>query len=154
MSRQRLSLLIFCLVLIISAGLALWWHFWHLPPQTLRINHQHFTIRTAQTADEQIRGLAGVHHLEPNEGMLFLLDGQPTAFWMKGMLIDLDIIWVRNNTIVGINHSVPAPEVGTPDALLPNYPSPVANPQAVLEIASGQAQAQGITIGDSVIWRE
>ena len=72
---------------------------------------------------------------------------------MKGMLINIDIIWIKDNKVVGIDHNVPAPKANTPDAELPSYPTPVSNPQAVLEIAAGQAKAQGISIGDSVVWR-
>ena len=154
MKRRSYYLIVLAVLSLAAIALALWWSNWHLPPNTLKVNNQRFEILIAQTPQQQVDGLAGVTALDSNQGMLFPLNGYPSSFWMKGMLIDIDIIWIKDNKVAGINHNVPAPEINTPDADLPSYPAPVSNPQAVLEIAAGQAKVQGIEIGDKVEWRE
>ena len=153
MKRRSYYLIVLAVLSLAAIALALWWSNWHLPPNTLKVNNQRFEILIAQTPQQQVDGLAGVTALDSNQGMLFPLNGYPSSFWMKGMLIDIDIIWIKDNKVAGINHNVPAPVPNTPDAELPSYPAPVSSPQAVLELAAGQAKAQGITIGDSVTWR-
>jgi len=117
---------------------------------TISINNYQFNLTIAETPQQQLDGLSGWTHLEPNQGMYFPLNNRHTSFWMKDMLIDIDIIWIDENQIVGINHRVPAPEPGTPDAKLPSYPSPVPQPDGVLEIAAGRAEELGIVVGDRV----
>ena len=82
--------------------------------------------------------------------MLFLYtDRGRQAFWMKGMRFPIDIIWLDNRRIVHIEHNVPPPRQGTPNASLPVYRS--ARPaNAVLEIAAGIARELGLRNGDLV----
>ena len=154
MKRRNYYLIALSILSLTAVLLTVWWVNWHLPPNTLKVNNQRFEILIAQTPQQQVDGLAGVTELDSNQGMLFPLNGYPSSFWMKGMVIDIDIIWIKDNKVAGINHNVLAPEPNTPDAELPSYPAPVSSPQAVLELAAGQAKAHGITIGDSVTWRE
>lgn len=81
------------------------------------------------------------------DGMLFVLPTtQVTSFWMKGMSFDLDLIWIRDNRVIGVTANVPAmmPETAPQD--LPLYPSPV-EVDMVLEIPAGQAEKKGIVTG-------
>lgn len=154
MNRRNFALVLLLCLTIATVGLAVWWNNQSLPAHTLQINQHRFNITVANTPAEKTRGLAGTAQLDPHEGMLFPLNGQPASFWMKDMVIDIDIIWIKDNKIVGIDHNVLAPELGTPDSELPNYPSPVDKPQAVFEIGAGQAKKLEITVGDTVEWRE
>ncbi len=97
------------------------------------------------------RGLSGRQFLGELEGMLFIFE-RPSreTFWMKGMLIPIDIIWIRSGTVVGTSENLQPPAEGTPDAALPFYPSPVPVDK-VLEVPAGFVERHKIQPGDPVI---
>ncbi|MBI2984355.1 MAG: DUF192 domain-containing protein [Candidatus Kerfeldbacteria bacterium] len=118
----------------------------------------HGTVTFAETAVEalipltperQAQGLAGRTRLGDGEGMLWVY-GQPGyyRFWMKGMLIPIDILWIQNQQVVEISTNLPPPATDQP-AAWPTYQSqqPV---NAVLEVASGFAARHRIAVGDQV----
>lgn len=117
---------------------------------TVIVDSHIFEVTVARTPQQQVDGLAGWAHLSPNQGMYFPLDNRNASFWMKGMLIDIDIIWIDNGKVVGIDRNAQAPDNSTPDHELPSFPSPVTEPDAVLEIAAGRAEELGIEVGDKV----
>ena len=141
--------------------LTLWLSAWlvaHAAGQSLRpvsrarvvLGGQTFVVDVVDTPALQSRGLGGRARLGPGEGMLFVYpDKGRRTFWMRGMLIAIDIIWLDNNRIIHIEHRVPPPAPGTPPGQLPTYVSPEpAN--GVLEIATGRAAALGIRVGHYV----
>lgn len=102
-------------------------------------------IERAVTPAAQARGLSGRDEIPENYGMLFVF---PTAdvqgFWMKDMLVSIDIIWLDDaGRIVGIE-----PEV-SPDTYPQIYsaPTPV---RYVLEMRAGSAAARGWKVGTKV----
>ena len=77
--------------------------------------------------------------------MLFPFDAaKPRVFWMKGMLIPLDILWVREGKIVAIDTNVAPPRSHEAPAIV----SHVAD--LVLEVPAGFALETGIRVGQSV----
>ena len=79
--------------------------------------------------------------------MLFLYDTPDYyQFWMKGMAFPLDIIFIRDSTIVTIARNVPPP-IG--DSELPRY-GPDEPADKVLEINAGLCDKYGIQEGDTV----
>ena len=118
---------------------------------SVEIDGYTFFVTIADTPQKQHRGLGGVTHLANNQGMYFPLQGQSdVAFWMKDMLIPIDIIWIKDGRIVGINANVPAPATNTPDNQLPLYYAPVPQPDAVLEIASNRVSQLHLNAGDTI----
>lgn len=109
-----------------------------------------FNVEVADSPMQQRLGLGGRRGLGAAEGMLFLYAVRDFhSFWMKGMFIPIDIIWLDNRRVVHIEHGVPPPPPGTPVRRLPTYaPSSPAN--AVLEIAAGRATELGLRVGDMV----
>ncbi len=108
------------------------------------------TVTEAKTMPEQERGLGGVTSLDDDHGMLFIFpDSALRTFWMKDMLMSIDIIWIREGAIVGIEDSVPAPTAGEQDTALPLYHSP-ETADHVLETAAGFSKRKGIGIGDRI----
>ena len=102
-------------------------------------------VEVAQSAQEQARGLGGRSSLSKGRGMLFPFNAaKPRVFWMKGMLIPLDILWIREGKIVAIDANVAPPRSHEAPAIL----SHVAD--LVLEVPAGFAQEVGIRIGQSV----
>ncbi len=114
------------------------------------IHGQAIRVDVADTPDKQTLGLGGRGRLSAQEGMLFVYaERSRQAFWMHGMLIPIDMIWLDNETVVHIAADVPPPAAGTPDAQLPTY-QPEAPANFVLELAAGRARALGLHVGDRV----
>ena len=67
---------------------------------------------------------------------------------MKDMLIPIDIIWIADGAVVGIERNVPPP-VDSNQSDLPLYapPQPI---DAVLELPAGAAKQFNISIGSRV----
>lgn len=111
----------------------------------LRIGTQTVHVRVPLTTAASEQGLGGVTSLTDAEGMWwnFSAPQQPT-FWMQGMKIDLDFIWVRDGVITELTEHVAAPT--SPTATLPLYrpEEPVTN---VLEVASGFIERHNIRVG-------
>jgi uncharacterized membrane protein (UPF0127 family) len=111
------------------------------------------TIQTsvADTNDTRTKGLSGTTLLAQNSGMLFVFDTKQVTplFWMKDMLIPLDIIWIGNGKVVKIDENVPTPPPNTPDNKLKTYSTNVPI-DYVLEVNAGFSDRNNITVGDAV----
>jgi uncharacterized membrane protein (UPF0127 family) len=117
------------------------------------IHGQVLRLDVADSPAKQALGLGGRAHLGAHEGMVFVYaEKSRQAFWMHGMLIPIDMIWLDNERVVHIEHDVPPPAPGTADAALPVY-RPDAPANLVLELAAGRAQALGLRVGDAVQFR-
>jgi uncharacterized membrane protein (UPF0127 family) len=83
--------------------------------------------------------------------MLFVFhDAVERTFWMKGVRFPIDIIWLRDNTIIGIAHDVqPEPDVSDDELTRYRSPGPV---NAVLEVVAGTAEILHIGKGDVMIY--
>jgi uncharacterized membrane protein (UPF0127 family) len=103
-----------------------------------------FTVEIAASPSEQERGLMFRRSLAADRGMIFpMLPARHVSFWMKNTYIPLDLIFIRaNGTIARIAANA------TPESLdiIPSGEAVIA----VLEIAGGQAAAQGIGPNDTV----
>ena len=116
----------------------------------IQVGSTTFTVGQATTANQQARGLGGCPHVPDRSGLYFpYYPPQTASFWMHGMLIPIDIIWIKEGTVVGIEANVPPPANPiTTD--IPTYPSP-GKITGVLEVAAGSAQKYGISIDDPAI---
>lgn len=102
-------------------------------------------LDVAADATAQEKGLAGRKTLAAGSGMVFPLDPPRTiSFWMKDMLIPLDLLFVRSD--------------GTIAAILPGKPgdmTPISTGEpvrGVIEIGHGEAARLGISPNDRVSW--
>ncbi|MEK7602088.1 MAG: DUF192 domain-containing protein [Patescibacteria group bacterium] len=104
-----------------------------------------FQYEIAKTDSEKERGLSGRPYIQDNYGMLFVFDTPGNyGFWMKDMLVSIDIIWLSDNgTILGINPSV------TP-ATYPNVFYPPSPVRYVLETRTDYAHDAGWVVGSRV----
>lgn len=111
-------------------------------------NHQ-LRVEIVSTPESIAQGLSGRSEIG-SDGMLFMM---PTVaqhrFWMKDMQMDLDLIWLRDNVIVGITPQVPRPKVDTALVDLPIY-TPNVPADMVLEVKSGRAQFWNLSTGDQL----
>lgn len=103
------------------------------------------TYEIVRTPLEQERGLSGRSSIPDNYGMLFVFaKADRYGFWMKDMLVPIDIIWLSDfGTIIKVDASV-APST-YPNAFYP--PEPV---HYVLETRAGYAATRGWTAGSVV----
>lgn len=109
------------------------------------IGNHTFYVSLADTPDERIKGLSGVSSLRKDEGMLFVFKEQGLhGFWMKDMLVALDILWIgADKRVVHIEESV------SPDSY-PAVFTPLTPALYVLEVPAGSVKEKNIIIGDQV----
>ncbi|MFA5076772.1 MAG: DUF192 domain-containing protein, partial [Patescibacteria group bacterium] len=110
-----------------------------------QIGQAAINVEIAQNSTEQAKGLSGRLDLAANQGMLFTYpDYQVRYFWMLGMNFPIDIIWLKDNQIVGFAQAVPAPVLAGD---LPQVDSKVPV-NAVLETKAGFVNQNQLQIGD------
>lgn len=105
-------------------------------------------VAVAETPALRERGLSGVEVLPQKTGMLFIFP-EPAfhSFWMKDMKIPIDMIWIRDGTVVDVTQNA-KPEPGVPHQNLRLY-MPQKAADMVLEVNAGFAEAYGIKAGTS-----
>jgi uncharacterized membrane protein (UPF0127 family) len=122
-----------------------------VPEPTVVIGQKTINVEVAKTDEEREKGLSGREGLDKDSGMLFVFDEEHNTpkFWMKGMRVALDIIWIKDGKIIKIDKKVPAPEENTPDSQLKTYSAP-SSVNYVLEVNSGFCDTNSIKVGDPV----
>ncbi|OGF99305.1 hypothetical protein A2Y99_05045 [Candidatus Gottesmanbacteria bacterium RBG_13_37_7] len=114
------------------------------------INNHKILVELADTDKLREKGLSGRSNLPENRGMLFIFPQERIySFWMKEMLIPLDIIWIKNNKIVDYHQNVPFPEPGITNDKLKTY-SPKEPVDKVLEVNAGTIEKIKINTGDNI----
>lgn len=113
------------------------------PAQSYRIGGSVVRLALSDTAAEQRRGLSGIKRLGRDEGMVFTL-AQPTqiSFWNKATLLDLDLLWIRGNRVIGIDQLPNEPEHGR---IIRRSPGLV---DQIIELPLGWSAEHGIVVGD------
>lgn len=107
-----------------------------------------FTLEVANTDEKRLIGLSGRASIDTQEGMLFVFD-KPALypFWMRGMQFPIDIIWLKDKSVVDVREKV-AIEAGGP--LHTYYPRSAAD--AAIELNAGAVEGIGLKIGDTASW--
>ena len=124
-------------------------YLWVLPEtrSTTSITFENGQTVEAMISDddaERAQGLAGVEKLTDEEGMLFLHDDREIrSYWMKGMVIPIDIIWIDGEEIVGVVEEV---QVELSDDLTTYQSNAPSN--RVLEVRAGFIREYGVRVGD------
>ncbi len=104
-------------------------------------------VWVADTFEKQARGLMGVHELPEGRGMIFFFDTVgDKVFWNKDTLIDLDVLWIQRDSVVGVSS---LPRQQGKETVQVRSPNPV---DTVLEVPAGWALSHGISAGDSVLY--
>lgn len=116
-----------------------------------QIKNIKINVEIADTADKRKQGLGDRQSLASDSGMLFIFEKPDVyKFWMKGLSFPLDLIWIRDNTVVDIIKNATPPEPNQKDETLPLY-APSQPIDKVLEVNAGFADANGIQAGDTII---
>lgn len=125
----------------------------------IEINNQKFRVEIADTSSTIIKGLSDRDQIG-SDGMLFIFStksgsafggSNPSSqpFWMKDMRFSIDLIWIKDNQVIGFEKSMSVPAPNTPNQDLTLYPPPSAI-TAVLELPSGSIEKINIKIGDKI----
>jgi uncharacterized membrane protein (UPF0127 family) len=120
--------------------------------KTLNIHGKSLNLKVADSKESREQGLSGVEDFSNFDGMLFVFQTESTqVFWMKDMLMDLDIVWVdKNKKIIGIERGVSKDtynSTNSSESKLFSSPTPVLY---VLELPAGSSETLGISIGQSL----
>ncbi len=112
-------------------------------PQAVLVQDKTFTLELAVTPEQMALGLGERTNLCDTCAMLFVFDRPGRqAFWMKGMLFSLDIVWLLDDTVVHIERDIRAT---TTDIFTPKERA-----NRVLEWNAGAGK--GLEVGDHVIF--
>lgn len=112
----------------------------------LRVKDCRIKIELADTQEKRVAGLMFRASLPEDSGMLFIFDEEADyGFWMKNMIIPLDMIWIDSKKIIVdiTKNALPCKE-----ECLSIHPKRAA--KYVLEVNSGYTDAHNINVGDKV----
>lgn len=114
------------------------------------IGNYKITAEIADDTGERQKGLGGRDALAQDSGMLFVFTKPDRyTFWMKGLRFPLDMIWIKDNTVVDIIKNAQIPDVNLSDEQLPRYmPNQVVD--SVLEVNAGFVDKNNIKVGDKI----
>lgn len=100
---------------------------------SVTVEGRRFTVEVRDTPAGREQGLSGRTEVPPGTGMLFIYDDSGIrSYWMSGMLVPIDLAWIAEDRIVGVQTLQPCPPAGPCPTSL--SPGPV---DAVLEVAAG-----------------
>ncbi|MEG4801421.1 DUF192 domain-containing protein [Microcoleus sp. ARI1-B5] len=103
-------------------------------------------LEVAKTPQEQAIGLMFRTELPDDRGMLFpIAPARNVRFWMKNVLIELDMVFLREGVVQAIIPNVPPCLSDT----CPNY-GPDVPVDGVIELKGGRAAQLGIKVGDRI----
>jgi uncharacterized protein len=116
------------------------------PWVTMTIGKVTVQAEAVRTPESLYLGLSNRTELPEGRGMLFFMPSQEVqTFCMRGMLIPLDLIWIRDGRVAGLTRNVS-----------PAFPGNLCSPEPVshvLEVPGGFADRHGIKAGDRVRWQ-
>jgi uncharacterized membrane protein (UPF0127 family) len=118
-----------------------------LPKVNLLLNGENFSVEVAQKLEDQLRGLMFRESVPAKTGMMFLFT-PPRAvnFWMKNCKVSLDMIFIRNSTVVNTAENA-TPCIKDP---CPVYGSIYAV-DTVVELPAGSVKQFTIQPGDKIV---
>ncbi len=114
---------------------------------TVTVGDTEWSVAIADTPAEHKQGLMECELIPDKSGMYFVFTQPSTQpFWMKDMRVPLDIIWIAEGEIVGLERNVP---IAGDEPNPPLYYSPQPY-TAVLELPAGEADKSSLIIGSKV----
>ncbi len=113
----------------------------------LAINNVSWVVEVVKDEQSRVAGLSNRKTLSRQNGLLFVFDKAGNqSFWMKDMLLSIDMIFFDSNwKIVEIDSDI------SPNSYPQIFGSKVKS-QYVLETNAGEALANGLQVGDQAIY--
>lgn len=120
------------------------------PLNRVSINNHVFVVDIAKTPSSWQQGLSNREKLAKNQAMLFIFpEYRQPNFWMKDMNFPIDIIWIKDNKIIGFDKNIPAPLKDSPVSNLETF-YPESQVNIVLEVVAGTVDRLNIQKGDII----
>lgn len=140
----------FAIGFIILFSFALKAYYAYIPKAEILINGKIVQVLLADNYSRMYKGLSDKTDLGEYDGMLFIYpQASRLTVVMRDMNFSLDIIWIRNNSVVEIIRDI-KPEPNTAESALKKYYS-IYDADMVLEVESGYVDKNNIKVGDSII---
>jgi hypothetical protein len=112
--------------------------------KTIVINEKEYVVEIARSAKSQTMGLSKRESMGEIDGMLFIYENPGIqSFWMNQMKFDIDIVWIQDGKVVGIDKNISHKYQDV------HYTS-LEKVDMVLELGSGVTDKDNINIGDIV----
>lgn len=112
--------------------------------KNIKIRDAIVKVEIADTKEKREKGLSKRKSLDENNGMFFIYyNKEVRTFWMKEMQFPIDIIWVDNDMIAGIEGNV------SPNGESEKRTSTV-KVNKVIELNSGFCNENNIEVGDKI----
>jgi len=117
--------------------------------KVVKVNGVEINVEVAKSNEERAKGLSNRSSLDEKSGMVFIFpkDSKP-VFWMKDTKIPLDIIWIFDNKIIGIEKNVQT-EIDKKDDELKKYAAPSTS-NYVLEVNAGFSDKYDIKVDQTI----
>ncbi|MDD4931614.1 MAG: DUF192 domain-containing protein [Candidatus Colwellbacteria bacterium] len=111
----------------------------------LSVSGKLLDVVVVRSVFSKARGLSGSAPLPSNKGMLFkfVVPARPT-FWNFGMKYAIDVVWIRNGVVTGMERNVQDAKSGL------RFFSPGSRVDAVLELSAGSVERLGIVPYDRI----
>ncbi|MGF1498089.1 MAG: DUF192 domain-containing protein [Elainellaceae cyanobacterium] len=110
------------------------------------VNDNEILLEVAQTPQQQAIGFMFRERIPDDRGMLFVISpARPVQFWMRNVQVPLDMVFLRDETVVAIADNVPPCTTAT----CPTY-GPDGEVDQVIELRGGRAAEIGLQVGDSL----
>lgn len=145
---------VLCVVTLVCVGFFLVeHHFLRIPwkqtsvPVSATLNGKRIVLETVQTPEDREMGLSGRRTVPTGYAMRFIFE-RPAMypFWMQGMWVPLDIVWVREGVVVDrARLDPPATFFSDPPMYVPHDTA-----DTVYEFAAGEADDYGLSTGTRV----
>jgi hypothetical protein len=140
-------IVIIVIVIILTSFFSIYSNYPAITKGKVIINGKTISVEVAKTPEELALGLSGREKLKENQGMLFVFkERRYRDFWMDGMKIPLDIIWIDDGTIIDITKNAAVP---IDSSNIPIFHSK-REVNYVLEVNAGYTDKNNINISDLV----
>ena len=118
--------------------------------QKVKISGKIFRLEVADNQLLQTKGLSGRDSLPDDGGMIFVFEQKmPHSFWMKGMRIPLDFLFINGYSIVDLKENISPPSdfnsTENLPLIIPEYPA-----DKVIEVGAGTIKKLDIKKGDNI----
>jgi len=129
-------------------------YYWSRPVtrgSSIKVGNDVIKVEVADSLITRQKGLSGRAGLGEQQGMLFIFPFKERySFWMKDMLFPIDIVWIKDNRIIGIAANV-EPEPEKKIWQLSTY-QPPESISLVLEVRAGLSEKLGWKEGTPVLF--
>jgi len=99
--KKKPFLALFVIIAVLFVG---WLFFSKKSTVNYKLNNKNYRLLVADSEDKWGKGLMFYRNLKSADGMIFIFpDKRLRAFWNKNTYLDLDVYWLENDKVVGLD---------------------------------------------------